>query len=209
MLYDESQHKVEFADYLALFYEWKKGDDPRKLTDPNINTNKKDLEKPFVKAFIPKNQMCKCRTRDLSFSPIWRIKLPSGYAVLVSKYCDFPAKEKSTDDCDVSLSYNYRYYDDLLITYKDNGEIIDAQTLDRGGDIWAYTMDIDKDLNIRVRQGDIYKDINKEPYIAVVTGYLYKIENDGTISRTVTEQSHDMIVKFDEKDNPTFIEPRK
>lgn len=208
VLYDESQHKVEFADYLALFYEWKKGDDPTKLTDPDINARKGYLKKPFIKAFIPKNMICKCRTKGLDFDPVWRIKLPSCHAVLMKKYCDDPAKEMSTDGCDVELSQNYMYGDDLLITYKDNGEIIDVQTLNRIGDMWNYTMDIDKDLNIRVRQGDIYGDINKEPVMAVVTGRLFQIEEDGTISRTVTEQPHKMIVSFDKKWHPTFIEPQ-
>lgn len=176
-----------FNDFIASFPEWEEGVmDNKSIFFQGENLWGESLmNEDHVKMYIPHKLIdtCGCTKGKVAFNYGYKITKGKYYVCFMIRHCDTPNKEF------------YPYIDDIIVTYRKDGQIIDFAETARFGDLWFYDIkDIGGYENFVVAQ--VYYDLNEVwdgNYISLDGKYgivqikKYKINKKGKVKSKLIE----------------------
>lgn len=187
-LCQDAANCISFNDFIASFPEWRKGNMEDKTS---INMQGEDLwgeslmKAEVVERFIPRELIdtCGCEKGNVAFNYGYKITKGKCYICFMTRHCDTP-----NIGC-------FPYIDDIMVTYRKDGRIIDYAQTSRLGDLWHYDvreLDGYEDFVVAQASYDL-KDVWEGNYIsldgklATVQIKNYQVSKEGKITNKLVE----------------------
>lgn len=182
-----AQNEVIFNDFIASFPEWEEGAmDNKSIFFQGENLWGESLmNEDHVKMYIPHQliDIYGCAKGKVAFNYGYKITKDNCYVCFMIRHCDTPNKEF------------YPYIDDIIVTYRKDGQIIDFAETARFGDLWLYEVrELDGYESFVVAQANYdfnevwegsYTSLDKK--VGTVQIWKYKVSKKGVIKSKLIE----------------------
>lgn len=160
------------------------------------NCEYSDLDKIFVRTFLPDSAGCDCEKYKITWVPCSYVETNNYYVLLYGYGCPIPHE-------------GYPFGADVIVTYTKRGEIIDYTEVAREGDEYVSEIESRKaPLTLRVRQGRILNLDNQQTSDIEVTEYTISIGKDGKLKKTIEREPYVVKGVYDNK-RYTYVLPKK